>query len=762
MEPTVPTPRTSESLPANSVLQNALPSLLSNDKSPKRHPPVPPAANASRLSFTSGIDKKERRGSVLGRLAKKFSVMRKLDHRGAGGGHDRQQSEASMIRQPSPEKESGKISEVSKRVPPPPVQGDPPTDDVNTRDRPSSVELEPFSMGKLTIANPDIPSSPDSTPMVRHSRLPREPSPKQDQNEKQPSVTVSAATAPDVSQSPMQPLSAAQATPSSASTRPTVVEAPMQSAKTPTPKPSAEDMVARISSSNAPTPSATISAPAADHSGTTAPTSTSYFLSAHMNQPSLPMAADPAIVSLLSLTSTDDSPLSGSSMIANPPTPYSSCSLAPGSTPTSSPPMSTLANPPTPRYSPAPTPSADSNGLALTHAPGPSQAKRDVSKKVDEPGRLSTSAIGRQTETFRLVRNPSGNASPAGQAIVAAGVQWEVVEATENPRRNKTKEREKSSKMNDRDSLRRDQRRQDKHKGDIDTEHTNGNGQSRQRSTTGQAPDRTGSGSKPLDISGISETMNSHSHHESSNSSRRCSGDCERGEDRKAHEIGSSTSPPNLNKAQPPTPPPSPGPSNIQRRQSRPTSEVPSSAELNALRAREAWEMDRLHKGKSMHFGVEPSSSAPVKVSMGPSNDAHGTLARDNSARSASHGSSHTSFLVAPPFQSQPLYPEAVPPPPIIYSSSQQTSLFNPSPHSLQHSSEPPHIRHFHSSSMPSSFSSADITHTNSRRPLANPLPPPPRESPYSPSPLPPVLSDMNTGLVAEYWTKYAGMTATR
>jgi hypothetical protein len=48
---------------------------------------------------------------------------------------------------------------------------------------------------------------------------------------------------------------------------------------------------------------------------------------------------------------------------------------------------------------------------------------------------------------------------------------------------------------------------------------------------------------------------------------------------------------PDLDKPQPPPPPPTP-------ESTCPTSEL---AELNALRAREAWDMDRLWKGKSMY-----------------------------------------------------------------------------------------------------------------------------------------------------------------
>jgi hypothetical protein len=246
---------------------------------------------------------------------------------------------------------------------------------------------------------------------------------------------------------------------------------------------------------------------------------------------------------------------------------------------------------------------------------------------------------------------------------------------------------------------------------------------------------------------------------------RRRSEDRERGPDSKGSD-GAKSATLNVNKPQPPPPPPSPTPRppNDQNRQSipstRPTSELPSSAELNALRAREAWEMDRLYKGRSMHYGAEPNgmmtSPAPIASSIEHSNGLNGEITRDNgSILSAGHGSSHTSFMQTS-FQSQPqanaYYSQAaVPPPPIIYSP--QSSSYPPS-QSLQY---PPH----HSPNSYQSFANHSTfpMDPTQRPPLANPLPEPPRESSYAPTPLPLVLTDTRSGHSVDYWTKFTGVT---
>jgi hypothetical protein len=179
-----------------------------------------------------------------------------------------------------------------------------------------------------------------------------------------------------------------------------------------------------------------------------------------------------------------------------------------------------------------------------------------------------------------------------------------------------------------------------------------------------------------------------------------------------------------VNKPQPPPPPPTPGapPARQRERQSstsaRPTSELPSAAEMNALRAKEAWDMERLWKARSV-YGNDSHEFTASTVPL--------TAKYEKGAQAAIHGSSHTAFVVQSPFQSQPshIY-HSMPtiPTPILYSSSIPTSS-QPFPSSNHQSSEHS-LQNF--DQKPAS--------TTSHLHLTNPLPKPPRASSYEPAPL--------------------------
>lgn len=176
--------RNAVSLPATPVdhvpysMENFHPSQL-----PKRMS-VAPLGSTSAIQPHEPTPKKEKRGSVLGRLVKKFSIMRKSP--GALGGEndwqrvnsDKGQYLDTLEPPVAPEKPQ---SVISKRVPPPSIDAvasaklnDKPRD----LDRSSSISLEaPFSMGRLTIANPDAPGSADTTPAFNEASLPLESRP---------------------------------------------------------------------------------------------------------------------------------------------------------------------------------------------------------------------------------------------------------------------------------------------------------------------------------------------------------------------------------------------------------------------------------------------------------------------------------------------------------------------------------------------------------------------------------------------------------
>ena len=115
--------------------------------------------------------------------------------------------------------------------------------------------------------------------------------------------------------------------------------------------------------------------------------------------------------------SYEDSPLSASSVIANPPTPCNRLSI----------PLS--------------------EDLKLPPSLPPNTASIPETKcSSHEPSPVNSSPI-RQTETFKMVRGLSGNVYASGETISAAGQQWEIVESVEakGNKSSKTKEQETGS-----------------------------------------------------------------------------------------------------------------------------------------------------------------------------------------------------------------------------------------------------------------------------------------------------------------------------
>ncbi|EIW86903.1 hypothetical protein CONPUDRAFT_79107 [Coniophora puteana RWD-64-598 SS2] len=200
----------------------------------------------------------------------------------------------------------------------------------------------------------------------------------------------------------------------------------------------------------------------------------------------------------------------------------------------------------------------------------------------------------------------------------------------------------------------------------------------------------------------------------------------------------------------------------------RPTSELPPASELNAFRAREHWEMDRLWKGRSMYQGqpettviASPQSVVGAQLTNGDARNHHASI--------TAHGSNHTAYVV------QPLQAHAIPanmfyanmpsaPPPIIYAATSPPGQL-PQQHYQQQQQQ--HASRPEFTSLPSSFvfpskdtaaAAASPTTTSGGTsgspPPRNPLPPPPRESNYQAAPLPDY-----SGSASEYWTKHASVT---
>ena len=753
--------------------------------------------------FPASTSKRDKRGSILDRLVKKFGMLRKANpddelssgkeddwqHIGtldAADGINRRRGFSVDI--PYALRQTG--SDAKSNVAPPRIDflaGEPkppaiPTDAADA-EHSFTISFEaPFSIGRLTIANPDTPSSDDATPSphkiafsldksdvannhnhagsqpssvprtipqemeVQGSMSPRPPPVPMKELDSDVS-TVGPAFVTKHSPNSEGPLPPEKGESKTSDRRTSVRSHPDRNASAQSPSihedkrsefvrsttssKQPEDRVPRPSRKRPPAPPPpekirpvsmvpSIPFPASDSTGTT-----SY---------GTPILTPDRPQSSLFYNS---SPYSAASILANPPTP---CSSDIAATPLPEQPQlydhspfstsSMLANPPTP-FAP--------------DGPQPLPPARPPHEKLgsDEP---PSSKISRQTETFRLIRSPSGHVYSTNERIVAGGHQWELVGTSErNGRRSKDRDSNERSSRDRRSSERRERRQESRSQAELDNDtdyHRRSRSQWNEKMSSGDrgsmpltsppSPhDRLGSGSvrRPR---------------ESRKSTRRIDDERDRTSERKVPESSSL----NINKPQPPPPPPSTnGSPPLERRPSlsvRPTSQLPSAAEMTALRAKEAWDMERLWKARSIN-GDEPNGYATFPSLSGSSTTEDND---DSGFRRAVHGSSHTAFVVqATPFQPQHSIYHSMPtaPPPIIYSPI--PSL----PQTMTSTHHQPKRRPYSSSiaSNPKSLASS----------VTNPLPEPPRESPYEPAPLP---LPGSYGRSSDYWARLAGVATSR
>lgn len=724
-------------------------SLQVPDTSARRHSTILPTSvpNTSTVALSTHSSKKERRTSVLGRLVRKFSMLTKSTQDVGPTISERAEDEATAPseprrsffsqRQPSPEKPSmeKKHSDPSKRVPPPQIEidsrtteglGPSPELEREILDYRSSISLEvPFSPGRLTIANPDAPSTGGSTPIRLSLALPPEDS---------PHISVSPLLQPVQHRHDRNPSRESVAHPTS-KTSPVKRKSPA-----PAPSLSVPDTVRSPASVQSLPPLSTHRrAPSIPPLSMGAPS----LLTSPVAAPEVKTFHAYSIATAAIVSTSDDSPLSRASILVNPPTPHNPDELHPD-LPFELPEIERI---------PSKAPSRETSPV----------------KKGDGEVRMakSNSTTSRKTETFRLVRNPSDKVSSFDNTITAEGEQWTVVNSSDAPRRRRTKEKpvEKSERVErvekpssrsstnyyeservekpssrsstkDRESSRRDQRRQDRAAHEA-VENQGRAGSSSQGQTKRAKPETADSGTlleRPSRARSFDTTSRT-----SVNQPMVLMLQGEPPRQRK-----SDDRPRDSYNPKPIRPGPSPisGIVHVERMPSnttRPISELPPAADINALRAREAWEMDRLWKGRSMNHQESNMIASP---SSRDSPQVNGEFRVDASG----HGSSHTSYLVQP-LQAHPMpasvfyanMPSA--PPPIIYTAS---SPYGQVLHQASHQSV---YRSLHNSfTFPSTEPPAD---SPSRQ---NPLPHPPRESSYQPAYLS-TLADRGSGTSLDYWT---------
>ena len=202
---------------------------------------------------------------------------------------------------------------------------------------------------------------------------------------------------------------------------------------------------------------------------------------------------------------------------------------------------------------------------------------------------------------------------------------------------------------------------------------------------------------------------------------------------------------PNARASGVPSPKPAPERRLSQSQGPRPTSELTPAADMNALRAREVWEMDRLWKGRSVAYGLEGPQVVYTQ--------SIGDVASTTSINGLGHGSTHTSYKLQQGFP----FPTGVHSPP------SSSSLRPPQPQHFSHTMQgslydfPSGVRSYPDLANIPSIGSPDSTPST---PSRNPLPAPPRQSTYRPGPLPSSFIERDDGAKADYWSKYAGVVS--
>ncbi|EKM48851.1 uncharacterized protein PHACADRAFT_266054 [Phanerochaete carnosa HHB-10118-sp] len=339
----------------------------------------------------------------------------------------------------------------------------------------------------------------------------------------------------------------------------------------------------------------------------------------------------------------------------------------------------------------------------------------------------------KHTETFKLVRTPSGNVQPVGNSFVADGEHWHVVESPKEETSRKSRRERESSDDRDRSSRRKSKR----------AEREGASEDSDQQ----RAREQTGSPERGL-FHGDGERLSSNPHRYSDDSHKRSSApDGRRSHRDTQHDVARATQTPITHSSKSYVPSSSPWGANVERRTSttastRPSSDFQSVADINTLKATDAWEIERMWKGRSMIYAPNnmhvngnhrhhiSSDSRPTTIM---SHDLHraSTIPSVGDAAQttlSTYGSSHTSFTLATP------------------------------PHSPQHAASYPRAAPVGTTRQPATFTLPLLPPLSSSPP--NPLPEPPRISSYKPVPFPLALGGTGEGTAStKYWNRHASVT---
>lgn len=327
------------------------------------------------------------------------------------------------------------------------------------------------------------------------------------------------------------------------------------------------------------------------------------------------------------------------------------------------------------------------------------------------------------------------------------GEQWEVVgspgEPSSSTKKSKSKDRERSKSSEPEPARRRESKRRDTITEEPETRHK------RHPSNSGRekapSPDYSRSTQTPI----IPERVTSTKTARRSSTLKKPRND--------ESKVAKSSSAPS-----PVAPSPAPAPHGHERQGSaqtstRPNSELHSSADYSSMKAKDAWEMERLWKARSMAYGPDgmPVVSTPAtigsdsrpstfistelqRVSSIPSVTAVAELQRASSSPPAPaaqmHGSSHTYVVVQTPYQGAQGQAASY----TQFASASTPILYPPGSPPSHPQGSPTHQYYKQSSSSSPPPLRNSLSH--------NPLPEPPRLSSYQPAPLPPSLAGSWTG----------------
>jgi hypothetical protein len=444
------------------------------------------SASTSSIASVVPSEKRQKHSSLLGRFARRLSIMRRPGHSRGGSldasndGSRRQSLQvtdrtSTTTRPPSfASPVSPSENRQSTRVPPPQPGTTPSPDSTpvgtpkdertgvgeqtqdEKRDSMSSLEVS-YSIGRLTVANPDAPSSVDDSPVNQSYPLPAS-------RTAQASAPLPRPSKEKPLPPPVPPSSPAFLEVPKFESLSTLMQSPNGAATTtspaaPTSRATLGEDRQKLQStppSSLPVPiPRTVSKSEKRATASSPPSAKPIPASVPVSSPTRPSTGR---VSVSAPPAIDDSPLSRASIIANPPTPY----VEP--TRINSPPVNeqALVSPSLHQSIPSPviTPIVSS-----PHATSPRESQtpfsQESSQTKNQVSRVNSSVRSRETETFHLVRNPSAGAVPStGQSIIVAGEQWNVVGG--GRQRSRTKKEKEDTKRANSDQERRDAKRQDR------------------------------------------------------------------------------------------------------------------------------------------------------------------------------------------------------------------------------------------------------------------------------------------------------------